>query len=61
MIGTRLPWLVKIKQVITIDRVCMRSKPAQVSARMIHATGLDPSGLGMMQHEGRPQESKLKM
>ena len=27
-IGARLPWWVTIKQVITIDRLCMRSKLA---------------------------------
>ena len=28
--------------------------------RKIHATGSGPSGLGMMQPEGRPQQGKLK-
>ena len=28
--------------------------------RKIHATGSAPSGLGMMQPEGRPQQGKLK-
>ena len=45
--------VVTIKQVITIDRLCMRRKLAQVNAGMIHATGSDPSGLGMMQPKGR--------
>ena len=37
------------------------NKLVQIDARTIHATGTDPSGLGMMQPEGRPQQSKLKM
>ena len=28
--------------------------------RKVHATGSSPSGLGMMQPEGRPQHDKLK-
>ena len=28
--------------------------------RKIHATGSSPSGLGMMQPEGHPQQGKLK-
>ena len=28
--------------------------------RKIHATGSGPSGLGMMQPEGRPKQGKLK-
>ena len=28
--------------------------------RKIHATGSGPSGLGMMQPEGRPQQGKLR-
>ena len=34
---------------------------AQVNARTIHATGLDPSDLGSMQPEGPSQQSELKM
>ena len=52
--------VVTIKQVITIGRLCMKSELAYVNARTIHATGSDPSGLGMMQPEGHPQQSKLK-
>ena len=40
----------------TIVRLIMRgSKLVQIDARTIHATGPDPSGLGMMQPKGRPQ------
>ena len=36
-------------------------KLVRIDARMIHATGTDPCGMGMMQPEGRPQQNKLKM
>ena len=32
----------------------------KINARGVHATGSDPSGLWMMQPEGRPQQSKLR-
>ena len=56
----QLPWWLTIEQVIVIDRLSMESKLAQVNAGKIHAIGSGPSGLGMMQPEGRPQQGKLK-
>ena len=56
----QLPWWVTVKQVIVIDRLSMESKLAQVNAGKIHAAGSGPSGLGMMQPKGRPQQGKLK-
>ena len=32
----------------------------KINARGVHAAGSDPSDLGMMQPEGRPQQGKLK-
>jgi len=32
----------------------------KINARGVHATGSDPSGLGIMQLEGRPQQSELR-
>ena len=52
----QLPWWVTIEKVIVIDRLSMESKLAQVNVGKIHATGFGPSGLGMMQPEGRPQQ-----
>ena len=49
-----------IKQVIVIDRLSMENELTQVNAGEIHAIGSGPSGLGMMQPEGRPQQGKLK-
>ena len=60
MAGARHPWWVTIKQAITIDSLCMESELAQVNAEKMQATGSGPSGLGMMQPEGRPQQGKLK-
>ena len=37
-----------------------RKHGPKINARGVHATGSDPSDLGMMQIEGRPQRSKLK-
>ena len=56
----RFPWWVTIKQTIVIDRLSMESNLAQVIAGKMYATMSDPSGLGMMQPEGRPQQGKLK-
>ena len=58
--GARLPWWVTIKQAIVIHRLRMESNLAQVNAGKMHATGSGPSGLGMMQPEGRPQQGKRK-
>ena len=32
----------------------------KINAKGVHAVGSDPSDLGMMQPEGRPQQGKLK-
>ena len=49
------------RQVIIIRQFMQEGKLVQIDARTIHATGTDPSGLGMMQPERRSQQSKLKM
>ena len=49
------------KQVIVIEQLKQSGKLAQIEARTVHATGTDPSSLGMMQPEGRPQQGKLEM
>ena len=59
-IGAQLSWWAAMKQVIVIGRLSMERKLAQVNVGKIHATGSGPSGLGMMQPEGRPQQGKLK-
>ena len=48
-------------QVIIIKQLMGGGKLVWINLRMIHAAGTDPRGLGMMQLEGRPQQSKLKM
>ena len=37
-----------------------RKHGPKINARGVHATGSDPSGLGIMQPEGRPQQSELR-
>ena len=37
-----------------------RKHGPEINAKGVHAAGSDPSNLGMMQPEGRPQQSKLK-
>ena len=59
--SARLPWWVTIKQVIVIDRLSMESNLAQANAGKMYATRSGPSGLGMMQPEGRPEQGKLKI
>ena len=54
------PWEARVKQITIIGRLGMESILAQVNAGKIHAIGSGPSGLGMMQPEGRPQQGKLK-
>ena len=42
------------KQVIVIERLKQSGRLAQIDVRMIHATGTDPSGLGMSSPRGAP-------
>ena len=46
---------VSVRQIIILKRLVERATLVQVNARTIHATGTDPCGLGLMQHERRPQ------
>ena len=43
-----------------ITSVMGRKHGPKINARGVHATGSDPSGLGIMQPEGRPQQSELR-
>ena len=45
---------------VAIRQVKHRRQTSLSKCRKIHATGSGPSGLGMMQPEGRPQQGKLK-
>ena len=47
-----------IEQAIVVGRLSMESRSTWINA--MRATGYGPSGLGMMQPEGRPQQGKLK-
>ena len=49
------------RHVIIISRLMQGGKLVQIIVRTIHDTGTDPCGLGMMQPEGNPQQSKLEM
>ena len=53
-------WEAMIEQVIIMGRSSIGRKISLGEYRKIHATGSGPSGLGMMQPEGRPQQGKLK-
>ena len=48
------------REMIIISRLSVEGKSVWIDAGNIHATGSDPSSLGMMQPEGRPQQGKLK-
>ena len=56
----QLPWWVAIEQTIITGRLRMRGRSAWVNAERYMPLGSGPSGLGMMQPEGRPQQGKLK-
>ena len=49
------------RQIIIIKRLMGGGEDSSGRCKMIHATGTDPRGLGMMQPEGCPQQGKLKM
>ena len=56
----KAPWEAMIEQAIAVGRLSMKRQISLGKCRKIHATGSGPSGLGMMQPEGRPQQGKLK-
>ena len=53
------PWEATTEQVV-IGQIKHGRRISLVKCEKIHAAGSGPSGLGMMQAEGRPQQGKLK-